>query len=344
MASNIPLLAGLFLLSGAIACALGWVLIQKGPRDAPDGDRKIQTEAIPTSGGIAVFIGTALCSAIYLLLSDAVSSLPVLALACGTLAIFIIGVWDDLVSLPALPKLIAMALISLAVASLGVAMTRFDIGRHVFELGLIVGIAGSALWLVVVTNSVNFMDGSDGLAMGSSLAVAASLSFLALLTKDYTIAALALILAGALLGLLVWNGRGKLFAGDAGALFVGFYLGGLTLLWLSKGGHSVWIGPLLFIGFLADVVMTLIWRAVKRRNLLTAHREHVYQIMLKAGVTHPVVAWIFIWVTLHGALFAGISFMFPPGASTVLFAGYFLLLMIINRRIRRSALEHGHLE
>ena len=208
---------------------------------------------------------------------------------------------------------------------------------------MIIGMLGSAAWLFVVTNAVNFMDGSDGLAMGSSAVIAAALAVLACLTGQYDIMTFALILMGALLGHLVWNGRGKLFTGDSGALFVGFYLAGLVLLWVSRMELSVWIAPLFFIAFLADVLLTLIWRYQHGRNLLTPHSEHIYQIMLKANISHPLTAWIYAWATLHGVIVGGMALLFPPGGAMAGFMVLLAIFYIIHRRIRRSALKHGYL-
>ncbi|MAK60654.1 MAG: hypothetical protein CMK09_06720 [Ponticaulis sp.] len=326
-----------------LAAVLGWVVIRYGPRDNPDGGRKNQAVPMPTSGGIAIFLASApLTLAAMFLLPDAFSFAQI-ALLAGGLYMFLMGVWDDIIALPALPKMFAQLIIALGVAWFGIRVGHFDFGRHTLETGFLIGVLGSAAWLFVVTNAVNFMDGSDGLAMGSGAVIAFALAIMACVTHQYDIMAFALILLGALLGHLLWNGRGKLFTGDSGALFVGFYLAGLVLLFVSRLELSVWIAPLFFIAFLADVLLTLIWRYQHGRNLLQPHTEHIYQIMLKAGISHPLTAWVFAWVTMHGVLVGGMSLLFPPGGAM---AGFFILLAIlyvIHRRIRRSALKYGYL-
>ena len=327
-----------------LAALIGALLIRMGPRDAPDGARKDQAVAMPTSGGIAVFAVIVPLTITVLLLNPDWRSLPLFVLLAGSLYMFIMGVWDDLVALPAVPKLVAQLILALAVAWMGVRVSHFDLARHTWETGLVIGMLGSAAWLIVTTNAVNFMDGSDGLAIGSSAVIAAALAFLSAVTGEYDILACALILLGGLLGLLFWNGRGKLFAGDAGALFVGFYLAGLVLIWVERTHSSVWIAPALFIAFLSDVLLTLIWRYQHKRNLMQPHKEHVYQIMLKAGISHPLTAWIFAWVSVHGALIAGISLVFPVGGALIGFSLLLAILYFINRKIRASALEHGYLK
>lgn len=334
---------GLAVLACCVAALIGRFLIWKGPRDHPDGGRKSQAQAMPTSGGLAVFFAVLPLSLVMLLISDDWFSFTYIALFASCIYMLVMGLWDDLATLPALPKLAAQLMIALGITMVGIRVEFIDLGRHYIELGIIAGVLGSAAWLVVVTNAVNFMDGSDGLAMGSCAMISAGLALLAGLTGVWDVATLAMILCGGLLGLLFWNGRGKLFAGDTGALFVGFYLAALTLIWVSRLESSVWIAPALFIGFLSDVLLTLIWRYKHKRNLLQPHREHIFQLMIKAGTSHALTAWIYAWIAMHGILIAGISFALPRGTAMV---GFFLLLAIlyfISRKIRRSAIEHGYL-
>ena len=336
-------ISGLGLLTCFLAVLLGWLVMRIGPKDHPDGGRKSQSTAMPTSGGIAVFLSVIPFSLFAVLNEPGFFSIPVLVAMAGSLYMFIMGLWDDLTDLSASLKLVAQIVLAVGVAALGVRVEFFDLGRHYFELGAILGIAGSAAWLVVVTNAVNFMDGADGLAMGSSATLSAGLAGLAALTGHYDIAALSGIMFAGLLGLLYWNGRGKLFAGDTGALFVGFYLAALSLIWVARLDASVWIAPCLFIGFLADVLLTLIWRYRNGRSLMPPHREHVYQLMIAGGTSHVLTAWVYIWITLHGILVAGVSLVFPRGGAML---GFLLLLAILfwlSRRIRRSVIENGFL-
>lgn len=333
----------LTVLSALIAFAAGKVLIRRGPKDHPDGDRKTQTGAMPTAGGMAVMIAVLPSSLALFILQPGWISVTMLVMFFVSFCIFLLGLWDDLVNLPAVPKLIAQIVLAGLVAFFGIRVEFFDLGRHVFELGLVLGISGSVAWLVVVTNAVNFMDGSDGLAIGSGTMLSAGLGFLSFMTGQTDIAALSFVLCGALFGLLLWNGRGKLFAGDTGALFTGFYLGCLALLLVSRLGTSVWIAPCLFIAFLSDVLLTLIWRFRHGRKLMQPHREHIYQIIIAAGCTHALTAWIYAWITMHGILIAGLSLLFPRGGAM---AGFLLLaglLFWLSQRIRKSAIENGFL-
>jgi hypothetical protein len=113
---------------------------------------------------------------------------------------------------------------------------------------------------------------------------------------------------GGIVGLLVWNfPRGKVFAGDAGALFVGVLAAAAGLLLVQDGGVSPVIPPLLFFPILADVLLTLAHRVTKGRPLLEAHREHLYQIGLRAGASHARMAVTYWIVTAHCAAVAFVA-------------------------------------
>lgn len=343
MPIELKLAAPVALLACLIAALIGWVLIRRGPTDQPGTGHKMHDTINPTAGGIAVFLAAMPLSVAILVYQSDWLSVSWLALAFGSVCMFFIGLWDDLAALPPKPKLLIQILVSLTVTYFGVRVSSFDAGRHVFEIGLLAGMLGTAAWFVVVTNAVNFMDGSDGLAMGSCAVIAAGLAFLAGITAVHDIAALSLVLLGAIVGLLFWNGRGKLFAGDTGALFVGFYLAGLVILWISRLNLSVWIAPTLFIAFLSDVLLTLIWRFRNGRDLMQGHNEHVYQIALKAGLSHPLVAWVYGWTSMHGVLIAGVSLLFPGGGSMVGFLILLGIVYLVNSRVRRSAIANGFL-
>ena len=334
-------LAGLALL---VAALIGRLLIRIGPKDHPDGDRKNQAKAMPTSGGIAVFLAVLPATLALFAFQPGWITMPILAALIGGLYMLLMGIWDDIVSLPAIPKLIVQILIAGIISYFGVRTGFFDFGKYYFELNPWVALAGSAAWLVVVTNAVNFMDGSDGLAMGSSAMISAGIALLALLTGHQDIAAFAIVMLGGLLGLLVWNWPGRLFAGDAGALFVGFYLAALSLILVTRLQVTVWIAPSLFVGILSDVLLTLIWRFRHGRSLLTPHREHVYQIMISAGTKQSVTAFIFVWIALHGILVAGVSLAFPRGVAMIGFVALVVILFLISQRIRNAAIRNGLLE
>jgi UDP-N-acetylmuramyl pentapeptide phosphotransferase/UDP-N-acetylglucosamine-1-phosphate transferase len=171
----------------------------------------------------------------------------------------------------------------------------------VVHLPVALAVIGSVLWLIVIVNAVNFMDGANGLSMGMAAIAAAGLAASAGFIGAWSIALPAVALSGALAGFLVWNVSGKLFVGDTGALFAGAVLGGLCLELVRLRPDLLFVPPILLMPFLSDVLLTLIWRTKHRKKLLEAHRDHVYQIAMKAGQKHWQVAAIHAVWALNAA-------------------------------------------
>jgi UDP-N-acetylmuramyl pentapeptide phosphotransferase/UDP-N-acetylglucosamine-1-phosphate transferase len=142
------------------------------------------------------------------------------------------------------------------------------------------------LWF---TNLYNFMDGADGLA--GSQAVFLALGYIAVLSvagQESPLAPLALIVAAASLGYLIWNWHpARVFMGDIGSIPLGFLLGWLMIDLGLRGCLAAAI--ILPLYFCADTTLTLAWRLMRGRDVSQAHRDHFYQRAVLAGSTHADV-------------------------------------------------------
>ena len=152
----------LLLLLGLVSLILCSVHIKVAPKDAPDGVRKEQRFAVPTSGGLAI-AGT-------VLLVTATGGFPLpespaFAILYGSM--LLIGALDDVKSVGAKPKMLTMALVALFCASFGISsnLVFLPLADSILPLPMWLAIGGSALWLFVFINATNFMDGSNGLAL-----------------------------------------------------------------------------------------------------------------------------------------------------------------------------------
>lgn len=315
------------LLSSLALCRL---LIVAGLFDAPTLARKMHKAPTPTSGGLGIGFGFAL-GLISLSLPAATEwnaglapgdMLRIAFAAAAAFAFMVIGFIDDATPLGPRGKLAAFALVSLAgPCGAGVVeVLALGAGREI-EIGFTLGLIGSALWVFTMANCVNFMDGANGLAMGAAAIGLGGLALASFPAGAPDAGVLALCGAGALAGFLVWNfPGGRLFAGDSGALFAGA-LAGLASLMAVRAGVSPFVPPLLFFPMLADALLTLLWRAGRKRNLLDGHNEHIYQLGLRAGMSHRKVT-LFYWVaSLHCALVAVVASEVQRGASAVFAAG-----------------------
>lgn len=297
------------ILAALASAALCPVVIAAGLWDNPDSARKNHHAPTPTAGGLAAASGFAIALAVLSLWphakwSEALAQGSPLQIALAVFAAFaalVLGLFDDLHNLGPRFKFGLMATLSLFVAILVARAQIFSIGDGlVLDTGMVFGVLGSALWVFTMANAVNFIDGANGLATGSMAVGLVGLATIAWVHQAPHAAALAMCGVGGLLGLLCWNfPRGKVFAGDAGALFAGVLAATVGLMLVQDGGVSPIVPPLLFFPILADVLLTLAYRARKGRPLLEAHRDHLYQVGLRAGLSHMRVALIYWIATAH---------------------------------------------
>ncbi len=163
-----------------------------------------------------------------------------------------------------------------------------------------------------------------------------------MIAGEWDIAIMCFALTGALAGFLVWNIPGRLFAGDAGALFTGAMLGALSLLLVQARPDWVWLPPLLLLPILADVLLTLMWRARHRKPLFSAHRDHAYQIALKAGLKHWQVAAIHAVAAVNALAIAVISAIVGGYFPALGFLGMLGASIWVHFKVRRSGVRAGH--
>ena len=335
-------------LASALVCA---ILVARGPLDHPDVARKAHGAPTPTSGGLGIAAG--LLSGLLVLwfsfarwsaVADGQGVALIAAIALFAFAFLLLGLIDDAMPLDPRLKLLVFAAVSLGGAwRIGVVNHLPLGGGGDLQLPLAIGLVGTALWIFTLVNSVNFMDGSNGLAMGSAAIALGALGAISLALNSPTGAALCFCAIGALIGFLIWNfPNGRLFAGDCGALFVGA-VGALASLYLIRRAQlSPFVPPILFFPLLADALLTLLWRARRGRSLLDAHAEHLYQIAHRAGFSHARIAWIY-WLAMAVCGGLGLGVAVTPGSppAWAVLAGLGFVSVIVSRIVRHHATKSG---
>lgn len=355
------------LLTGAFALAIAgvWLMIKAGLTDTPIEARKAGMMKRPTGGGL-VLLPLIVCGGVALAgsglgglpvwhagLHTELWRLPMLAVLAAMLAMAAVGLADDLTELSPLFRLGCQLAVGLALA---VTMRVESLplpGGSALQLGPVVGTIGTAAWVVVCINAVNFVDGANGVASGTVCAAMLGLTSLAVAAGHVLPALFCLLVGVCLLGFMVWNwGRGLIFLGNVGALMLGTAFAGAALMLAGAPptGHGLIasVGPfavaLCLFPVLADVLLTLLWRAGRRRKLTEGHREHVYQLAIKAGLNHTQVAGLFVFLTLKSALLAFAASLFGPGTALLVLPVLILAYVRLDARVRRAALESGHLD
>lgn len=367
MAADILVAACVAALASLAACR---AMIAAGVTDRPDIARKMHRDPTPTSGGLGLALGFLLgvCAlALPGVRAWSADAAPgaiwrVLFAVIGAVLFLAVGFFDDVRPLRAAPKFGLFALAALAAPLLVGGPHAIALGAHlVLPLPMIAAVLGAALFVFVMVNAVNFLDGANGLAIGGVAIGLVGLAIVAFTQGAPHAGALALCGAAASLGFLVWNfPSGGLFAGDAGALFLGALAASTSLVAIEDGGVSPFTIVLLFFPFLADALLTLHWRLMRGRRLLDGHRDHHYQIGLRAEWPHARVTrlfWLACAVCAAASVFGSLAArgaILPIGwrggaledaltyAPFALFCAAVITSLAISRRIRGYAADHGH--
>jgi UDP-N-acetylmuramyl pentapeptide phosphotransferase/UDP-N-acetylglucosamine-1-phosphate transferase len=336
-------------LAAAVATAASIVLcramMEAGLVDMPGAARKAHRQPTPTSGGVGAAAGFALGMLALSLLPDFRANFSedigkrlfgVTAFVCGFGAL---GLYDDVRPLGPRTKFAMFVIGSVASAALAAPVQTLPLSDDlVITLPYWLGLGGSALWVFTLVNAVNFMDGSNGLSMGSVAVGLIGLALVSIAAPAPGAAALALLGAASLMGFLLWNfPSGRLFAGDSGALFAGALAALASLVAIQEGGVSPFVPPLLFFPVLADVLLTLAWRVRQKRKILAGHAEHIYQIIIRGGSTHASVALIYWGVTAVCAIVALIAQWAGSFAPPVALAVAAILSLAASHMTRRFA-------
>ena len=275
-------------LAKTLACKVGAI-------DVPKDNRRMHKVPIPRMGGLAIFLAFLLSVLVFAEIDRQMQGILL-----GAIMIVILGVLDDIMALKALPKLFVQ------IAAAGVAVwhgcrIQFISNPNVFSeatylnLGWL-SIPVTIIWIVAITNAVNFIDGLDGLATGVSVPIVAVLGVLAYLSghivyADYLnimyipdsgeLVVFAAAFAGALVGFL-WY---KVFMGDTGSTFLGYILATLSITGLFKMYAIISFAvPFLILGIpIFDICFAFLRRIAHGQNPMKADRGHFHHRLIDMG-------------------------------------------------------------
>jgi UDP-GlcNAc:undecaprenyl-phosphate GlcNAc-1-phosphate transferase len=302
-------LAWLHLVGGAAAVAffvtplVRRYAVWRGVLDQPAA-RKVHRVATPLLGGAAVYVAFAAT-----VFANFHFSLELKGVALGASVVVAFGVLDDVTDLPAWVKLVGQ------VAGAAVAML-YGVVMHLVPDWVpgaeALNVALTLVWVLTVTNALQFLDGMDGLAAGLGIVAGVFFSVAALQTRQPYLMFLSAALVGACLGFLPDNfrpGGARIFLGDSGASFIGFTLAGLAVMgeWADNDPIVALLTPVLIlgvplfdIGFVSDArVVTGKVHSV-REWLAYAGKDHIHHRFAALGLSqaHSVLLIYFIAATL----------------------------------------------
>ncbi len=268
--------------------------------DNPDA-RKVHKTPTALLGGVAVYIAFAST----VIFTNAYSS-ELKGVAVGATIVFATGLIDDIYCLRARLKLLIQIIAVSVMIYYGVVA---DFLPNTWW-GQFLEIIITFLWMLGITNSLNFYDGMDGLAAGLTAICSAFLSILAIQTHQQYLMILSLALAGSCLGFLPFNLRHRkpaiIFLGDAGSTFMGFMLAGMIIMgdWGSREPVKAYAMPILIMGiFIFDMVYTTISRVVTKKIVNFSEwleftgKDHLHHRLSSLGLSAKQTVFFIYFLT-----------------------------------------------
>lgn len=258
-----------------------------GAMDAPDA-RKVHKGPMPRIGGLAIYCGFMAAILAMLNFADLTQEIAngVIGLLLGGTLIVIIGLIDDYKNLPAKVKLLGQILAACVVVYFDV---RIDVITDPFGDYLYLeylAVPATVFWIVGLTNTVNLIDGLDGLAAGVSTIASLTIMLVALQEDVMIVALFTAALAGAALGFLRYNfNPAKIFMGDTGSMFLGFILAGISVIGAVKCTATIaLIVPILALGLpIMDTTFAIIRRYRGGVPIFKPDKGHLHHRLLDLG-------------------------------------------------------------
>ena len=286
--------------------------------DAPGGRRQ-HAGLVPRTGGIALYLAFTVTALVAQWLPVPRSDIPneyirLTGLLLGGAFVFLFGLADDRWSIP--PRwqyLIHAGAAAIAIVFLifieFIANPLTTDNKIIIHFPMWFTVVLTMFWIMGMVNTVNWMDGLNGLAAGVTAIACAVLfiyaAFLARSSPQTSVSLLPLAMLGACLGFLPWNLSGRVFMGSSGAWFLGFTLGCLAII----GGAKVAIVLLVMSAPITDVAWLILRRMRRGVSVSAGGRDHLHFRLLDAGIPQ--------WIIVLGyyafcAAFGALALISPP--------------------------------
>ena len=271
-----------FLLAYTLTPPVRVLAFKIGAIDVPMDDRRMHTKPIPRVGGLAIFLGFTLTALLFCTYNTTLATVWI-----GGAVIVLLGMLDDIYRLPAWSKLIVQLLVAVFAVWNGITIDHINLGGQYVMLG-IWKYPVTILWIVGLTNAINFIDGLDGLACGISAISSISLTLVLLLSGDLVNAFITGVLAASCMGFLPYNANpARIFMGDTGALFLGYAMAVMSVQGVFKL-HAVlaFLVPLAIFALpLGDTVFAVLRRICAGKSPFAADRGHLHHRLVDMGFT-----------------------------------------------------------
>jgi UDP-GlcNAc:undecaprenyl-phosphate GlcNAc-1-phosphate transferase len=298
------------------AVSRGWV-------SGATSQHHIHGTPLPRFGGVAIYLSFVSIIALVLVASVFIKGIPPVStytvawlVLCATV-VFLLGVYDDLRS--------ASPWLKIAVQVFAAMLLYFG-GFRVLNVPFVFGEEGfgwialplTVLWVLLITNAFNLIDGLDGLAGGSALFSTLTVFTIALINGNTLVALLAVTLGGAIVGFLRYNfNPATIFLGDCGSLFIGFMLSALAIVGSQKASTTIAVAiPVVSFGLpVLETLISILRRFLNGQPLFSGDRQHIHHKLLERGFSHRQAVILLYAVS---AIFGLLSLLLLyPGTATV---------------------------
>lgn len=291
-------------------------------------------EAVPRFGGVALAGTFVVAGLVYGIVEGwhVLLKREAITILLTSLAMFAVGMIDDIRPLGARKKLLLQIIIALCAYGFGLQVNTLKnpfngqvIDLHTFGLVLTV------IWLVAMTNLVNLVDGIDGLAGGVSLMLMCLLAFVSLGGAPLQFV-VATAMAGGLLAFLRFNfPPAQIYMGDGGAYFLGFLIGALTIANSHKGTVlAALIAPVIALGLpIIDTATAIIRRGLKGLPLFRADRKHIHHRLMQRGLSRTKTVLLLYAISVVFLLMAFAMFWSEQRFVPIVFGMVFLVFLFV---------------
>lgn len=282
--------------SYALTPSVKKLAIKIGAVDRPNA-RKVHTHVIPRLGGLAIYIGFMAAVLFCVPLQH-----ELVGMLLGCTAIVAVGIWDDICNISAKVKLVGQILAACIPIAFGIQIEWLtNPFGDIIVLPELIAIPGTIFWIIGFTNTVNLIDGLDGLAAGVAFIASISMFLLAYNLNQFLPALVIVSMAGAALGFLQYNfNPAKIFMGDTGSMLLGYTLSVAAVLGLVKTAATVaLVVPIIALGLpILDTTFAIIRRKMSGVPIFQPDKGHLHHRLLALGMTQKQAVLIMYFVSM----------------------------------------------
>ncbi len=328
-----------FIISAFLVPIIKKVALHIGAVDEPN-ERRVNKVPMPTLGGVAIFLSFLFS---YMFFAD--KSNQMLSILIASFLIILIGIFDSVKPIKARYQLFVQIIASVIVVCYGGLVLR---NISFFGINIDFGIFSeivTILFMVGITNAINFIDGIDGLASGISSIYYLTILIIAIIMNkmcglDIMLCA---IMLGATLGFLLYNfPPALLYMGNSGSYFLGFTISVIALLGFKNVTLTSLIIPIVILAVpIVDTLFAIIRRLIKKKNPFAADKEHIHHQLLRMKFSTRKTVLIIYAINI---IFSSVSIFYVLGNRYIAMAIYIFLMIVLFLVVIKTNILYEHKE